>query len=137
MNPIFDAIGSAISAVVEPVADVFKAREERKTALETAKAKIQMQKQDSSYKLELTDQEWEALSVNKSDTTWKDEYITLSVVGIFNLIVLGALLQAFGHPQVLIGIKDAISALKDAGVDLAFIINATVLAGIGLKIWRR
>ena len=126
-----------VTALTDPIAKAYQAKQELKAAKETAKAKITMSKQDNDYKVELSDQEWEALALEKSDTTWKDEYVTVSIVSIVNLIVVGGLAAAFGEPRVLEGMAIAIQALVAAGVDLAFIINAVVLAAIGLKIWRR
>lgn len=126
-----------VGALLKPVSDAYQANQTRKTARDTAKAKIQLGKQDNEYKVELNDQEWESLNVKGLEASWKDEYVTVSIVSIVNLIVGGGILAAFGYPEVLQGMATAIAALTAAGVDLAFIINAVVLSAIGLKVWRR
>jgi hypothetical protein len=132
-----NAIVSLIGGLFKPLSDAYRANQERKAAHDAAKAKLAAKKVDNDYKVELTDQEWEALSKKGENGTWKDEYITVSIVSIINLIVLGGIMAAFGEERVLQGMGIAITALVNAGVDLPFIFNAVVLAGIGLKIWRR
>ncbi|MGB5608476.1 hypothetical protein, partial [Eudoraea sp.] len=124
-----------IASLFRPVADIFIQREARKMAKEAASAKLTQAKAEGAQKLELNKDEWEQLSVPGLDKSWKDEYITVSVVSIFNLILVGGIASAFGHNQVLTGVGLAIQALTTAGVDVGFLLEATVLAGIGLSIW--
>lgn len=125
-----------IAPFIEPIIGLFAKRQERKQAKEQAKAKLVQLKESNEAKALFTDQEWESLSVKGQSDTWKDEYVTVSVVSVFNLIVLGGILAAFGHIQLLHGIGIAMSALTEAGVDIGFLLEATVLAAIGLKVWR-
>lgn len=129
-------IKDVVLALFKPVSDIFKAREARKAARESAQAKLQQMKQSDQQQLELNKDEWEALQVKGMDRTWKDEYITVSTYSIFNLIVLGGILAAFGHPQVLEGVGIAIQALMLAGVDVGLLLTATAFAGLGLSIWK-
>lgn len=124
------------TALFKPLSDAYAANQQRKAAKESAKAKIKMAKQDGDLKLELNDQEWEALGVDRENASWKDEYVTVSIVSVFNLLIVGGIAAAFGHPQVLEGMVAAIGALTSAGVDVGFLLNAVVLAAIGLKVWR-
>lgn len=126
-----------VSGLFKPVTDIFKKREERKAAKEAASAKLSQAKVDQAHTLELSKDEWEQLAVQGLDNTWKDEYITVSVVSIFNLIVIGGLAAAFGFPQILTGVGIAITALTTAGVDVGFILTATVMAGLGLSVWKK
>jgi hypothetical protein len=126
-----------ITALFKPVADIFIKREERKAARESANAKLTHAKAENVQKLELNKDEWEQLSVPGLDKTWKDEYITISVVSIFNLIVVGGIASAFGHDEILIGVGLAVQALTTAGVDVGFLLTATVLAGLGLSVWKK
>ena len=84
----------------------------------------------------MTDAEWESIASEKQDSTWKDEYITVSVASILNLIVIGGIAAAFGEPRVLEGVSIALKALSDAGVDMGTLLTAVVFAAIGLKLWR-
>lgn len=126
-----------IAALFKPVASIFTAREQRKAAKEAAHAKLAHAKAEGFQQLELNKDEWEQLQVSGMMGSWKDEYVTVSVVSIFNIIVLGGILSAFGYPQVLAGIGTAIAALGEAGVDVGFLLEATILAGLGLSIWKK
>ena len=131
LNPL-----NMVAALFKPISEAYQANQARKTARETARAKLELARSDQQHALELSDQEWEALSADKQDTSWKDEYVTVSVVSIINLIVIGGIAAAFGKPQILEGVAIGITALANAGVDVGFILNAVVLAAIGLKVWR-
>lgn len=126
-----------LTILIEPIASIIRKRQDRKMAQQTAKTKIEQAKQDDSQVLEMNKDEWETLQVQGMDTTWKDEYVTVSVVSIFNLIVLGGILTAFGYPQFLEGVVIAVTALVAVGVDVGFLISAAVMAGLGLSVWKR
>lgn len=126
-----------LSALFQPVADIVNKRQERKILKHAANAKLAQAVQAGDHAIELNKDEWEQLQVKGMDQTWKDEYVTVSIVGILNIIVVGGLASAFGYPQVLTGIGTAIAALSTAGVDVGFLMEAAVLAGLGLSIWKR
>jgi len=126
-----------ITALFAPIAKIVTKRQDRKAAQQSAKNKLMQSKADDHQSLELNKDEWEQLQVTGMDTTWKDEFITVSVMNIFNIIVVGGVASAFGYPQLLEGIAVAITALSTTGVDVGFILEATVLAGLGLSIWKR
>jgi hypothetical protein len=126
-----------ISALFAPVANIFTARENRRLARQQAQGKLLQAQLDGSLKLELNKDEWENLQVKGMNESWKDEYVTVSVVSILNVIVVGGLASAFGYPEILTGIGTAIKALGETGVDIGFLLEAAVLAGLGLSIWKR
>ena len=125
-----------ISGLVSPITKYLGKRTERKINKDSIKGKIVQQKQGDNTSITLTDAEWEVVGQAMADKTWKDEYVTVSVVMIFNLYIVGGIAAAFGYPQVLTGVTTGITALVAAGVDLGFIITAVVLAAIGIKITR-
>lgn len=126
-----------IASLFKPVAEIFIKRETRKMAKEQARAKLTQAKAENAQTLELNKDEWEQLAIPGLDRTWKDEYVTVSVVSIFNLIVVGGIASAFGHDEILTGVGLAIHALTTAGVDVGFLLTATVLAGLGLSVWKK
>ena len=126
-----------LSSLFKPIAGIIGKRQDRKAAKEAAGAKLVAARQAGDQKLELNKDEWEHLAIDGLAGTWKDEYITVSVVSIFNVIVLGGLASAFGYPQILAGIGTAIQALTLAGVDVGFLLEATILAGLGLSVWKK
>ena len=127
----------AVQALFKPIAGIFKKREERKLVRETAVAKLAQAKHDGSLKLDLNKDEWENLQVKGMTESWKDEYVTVSIVSILNVIVVGGVAAGFGHPEILKGIATSIQALNAAGVDIGFLLEAAVLAGLGLSVWKR
>lgn len=126
-----------IKTLFAPVANIFAKREERKMAREAANAALAQAKVQNAQTLELNKDQWEQLQVQGMSNTWKDEYVTVSVVSIVNLVVVGGVLAAFGHPEMLEGLGIALSALGAQGIDMGFLIEAAVLAGLGLSIWKR
>jgi len=122
---------------VKPIAGVFQKREERKLATKQIEGKLAEAKMKGDQQVTFNDQELEVVRTKGLEGTWKDEYVTVSVVSVFNLIVVGGIATAFGYPQVLEGVGLAITALVSAGVDFGFILTATVTAAIGLNVWRK
>ena len=112
-------------------------REDRKGAEQSAENKLEQGQQSECATVELNEEEWEQLKVNGMDKTWKDEYITVSLMSIFNIVVVGGLASAFGYPEVLEGIVTSVTALTAIGVDVGFLLSATVLSGLGLSVWKR
>lgn len=126
-----------LKILLGPLTGIISQFQKKRMAQQTAKTKIEAAKQQHSATVELNKDEWEQLQVDGMDKTWKDEYVTVSVMSIFNLVVVGGLLSAFGYPDVLEGIVVAVTALTAIGVDVGFLLNATVLAGLGLSVWKR
>jgi len=124
-------------AVIAPLAQIVTNRQERKAATEQAAAKLVQSKQDGARQVLLKDQEIEAVLASGLGQTWKDEYVTVSLVSIINLLVIGGIAAAFGHGEVLQGLSIALQAIVAAGVNIGFLLEATVLAAIGLNVWRK
>ena len=125
-----------VTALFQPIAGIVQKRQERKMAQEAAAAKLASAKAENAQTIELNKDEWEQMQVAGMDKTWKDEYVTVSIVSILNLIVLGGVASGFGHTEILTGMATAILALSQAGVDVGFLMEASVLAGLGLSIWK-
>ena len=68
--------------------------------------------------------------------TWKDEYVTVSIVSIINIIMVGGIASAFGYPELIDGMVIALTKLAELGLDIGFLVTAVVLAAIGMKMWR-
>ena len=130
-------ITSLIGSIIDPVAKVINKRQDRKIADDTCKGKLRQAKQDGELKVELNDQEWERVNVSMQNSSWKDEYATVSVMSIFNLFVIGGVASAFGEPELMEGIVVAVTALTTVGVDVGLLIQVTVFAALGLHIVRK
>lgn len=122
---------------ISPVAKVFEKREERKTVQKQIDGKLAQAKMDGEKQVTFNDQELEQLQTQQKQQTWTDEYATVSILSILNLIVVGSIAAAFGEPRLLEGMGIAIMALVGSGVDIGFLIEAVTLAAIGLTVWRK
>lgn len=134
MNPVL----ALISTLFQPLADAYKANQDRKLAKETAVVKIQQTQLEDAQKVTLTDAEWEALAVAHQDSSWKDEYVTLIITAPIVALLFGGLWAALtGSKAVIEGVAIGLTSLASVGVDMGFLMNAVVLAAIGLKVWRK
>lgn len=134
---IISAIGGLLGGIAKPVTDVLNKRTERKMAEEAAKAKIKLNQQQGDQTVELTDAEAEALRWRSEGQSWKDEFVTVLVVGsVFFGMFAGSVLEAFGYPELLSAVLRSVAELEAAGVRVGFLCEAVVLAAVGLKIWR-
>ena len=134
MNPL-----SLVSTVVGGITGFFTKKQEIKQAKVTARAKLDSLKEQGSQTLELTDAEWESLSIQTQQDSWKDEYITLIITSPFITILLGSIGAALGYEwgtEVVNGTVQGLQEMKSLGMDYGTIINAVVFAAVGLKLWR-
>jgi hypothetical protein len=129
-------VTSLLTGIVSPIANIFAKKEERKTVKTQVEGKLALAKTNNKKQITLTDQEWESISASKQDTTWKDEYVTVIGTSPYLLIMIGAIFAAFGYPELLTGTTNAITQLKDVGVDVGHIVEVVVYAALGLKLWR-
>ena len=128
-----------IGTVISGITGFFTKKQELKGAVQSAKAKLEIAKVNGEQTIQMTDAEWESLSVQTQQGSWKDEYVTLIITAPFLLIILGSLCSALGFesgPLILQGALDGIQHLTALGMDYGFLINSVVLAAIGLKVWR-
>lgn len=116
----------------DAAAQAYKSRQERQQAEHTLEAKIVAAKQEGETQLQLSELERDVLAQWQQQSTWKDEYVTVSVVSIFNLVLVGGILAAFGRPEVLDGVQRAVVALTAIGVDVGLLLEATIFCALGL-----
>lgn len=123
-----------LKGLVSPISEAYKAKQELKKAKESASAKLSMAKQDSEFKLNFTHAEWEALSKQNEDGTWKDEYITVIITSPFILLFIAGVITGFtGDQSYLYSVNTGIKALKELGVDLGELMYVVVLAAVSIK----
>lgn len=123
--------------LIDPALELLRARQDRRRAISDADARIRVAQQETESSVILKRHEVEALAVKGLASSWKDEYITLSIILIFNLILAGGLLAAFGRPGVLEGVVIALEAMDAVGIDVGLLIKVTVFTGLGLYAWNR
>lgn len=134
MNPILSFLG----LLVKPVTDAYNKRQDIKAAKDAIKAEILKKKVDNTHTIEVSDQHWEAIAAQKSGDTWKDEYVTIIITAPIPGFFMGGLLETFGYGSQLIdGIILGIQQINAVGGTYGFLLEATVLAALGLSIWRK
>lgn len=127
-----------VSGIISPVTKVFTAREERKKAEKDLTYQLDRAKVDSNFNLQLTDQQWELLSKQAENDTWKDEFVTIVFVSPLIFTYLAALISAYTNDPIYINsitiANEQIQLLlNDADSKYSEIAYAVVLAAIGIK----
>ena len=123
--------------IVDKVGDYQIKKKEKEVLKVKTKAKLEMAKESNSHEVTLTDAEWESIAMSKSDSTWKDEYVTIIFTLPIPLILIGALVGAFtGDVTLLNGTLSGIEKLTNLGISWDDTTYAIVLAAVGLKVWR-
>ena len=135
MNPIV----TAVKALFAPIASIINKHQDRQIAKDSAKAKLIQAKQENHLRITMSDAEWEVMNSQMKGTTWTDEYVTVSIVSIVNLMVIGGLEAAVQGENafVLEGVALALTAMAEAGMNVGFVLEAVVLAAVGYSIWRK
>ena len=130
---------AAIPAAISGIAGYLGKGQEIKKTREQAQAKLRLKKETGDQNITLTDAEWESLSTQKQDSTWKDEYVTIVLTAPIIMVLIGAVWNGFdpSNDKLLTGTLRGISALRDIGLDYGLLSTAVVMAAVGLKIWRK
>lgn len=127
---------SGAGSIVKSIAGIFTANTRRKQAKESGIQKILQAQVDGGNSLNMSDAEWEAVNASKADSSWKDEYVTVVCTSPYVLIIIGAVANAFGAPEILQGAMTGIQKLQDIEIDVGEMVKVVVYAAVGLKLWR-
>lgn len=104
----------------------------------SAEAKLQMAKLTGEQNITLTDAEWEAISVQSNNDSWKDELVTITFVLPIWSIMIGCIYVAFtGEKALLDGTIKGIEVLQKLGIDFGELTYIVVLAAVGIKATRK
>lgn len=126
-----------IGTIVSGVTSFFTKKQEIKAAKVSAAGKLAQAKQADGTKVELTDAEWEAIAVKGTESSWKDEYVTIIITAPIVGVLAGAVWNAFtGNDKLLVGTLAGIKELNALGLNWDTLTVAVVFAAIGLKVWR-
>jgi hypothetical protein len=140
MSAILDFLTNGLSQIVKPITDIYAKKEERKIAHDAIIGQLNAAQQAGQQEVIVNDQHLDAILAAQNQFSWKDEYVTVSVVGIINAIMLGGILSGFGKPAFLEGAITGIKALAEVlqnGGNLGEMLKYTVYAAIGLNVWRK
>jgi hypothetical protein len=129
-------ISDIIAGVVSPVTNLLAKKEERKQAHQAANSALTAAQEANEHDVVVNDQHLEQILADKTATTWRDEYVTVSLIGIINAIIIGGVLQGFGFPEFLRGVLIGVTALTEM-IDLKWAMNAAVASSLGFSIWRK
>lgn len=128
------SISDIFSGLLSPVTKFITNYQDNKAAEKTAKAKLIQAKQDGDFNLSLSDKEWEMISKQAEDSTWKDEYVTLLITSPFLLLFLAAIISSLtGDTRYIDAVNAGITAIQSLGVDMGQLTYIVVLAAVGLK----
>ena len=131
-------VSAIVGIVSKPISAVVEKYIERKSNQDSIKGKARMAKQEGEKNITLTDSEWETVSKNAEDESWKDEAVTLVVLSPMVLILAGSLMIAYnGDGRVLEGTLAGIREMAVLGVDMGELMTIVVLAAVSLKVWRK
>lgn len=120
--------------LVQPIANIFVRREERKQAIGTIKAQAGAAEIDGEVAVKLSKAQWEIISKKAESGTWKDEYITLLITSPILVLFIGNMLAMLGFGTALVEANTAsLQALEKVGIDMGNLMLVTVLAAIGVK----
>jgi hypothetical protein len=134
MNFLVDGIKGLVGAIANPVSQAYQTNQKRKQSAESAKAKISLAKQTNDYKLELNEDEWESLSKQSENGTWKDEYVTIIITSPFVLLFVASIVSGFtGDMTYLKAVNLGIQNLKELGIKLDDLMYVVVLAAVSIK----
>ncbi len=132
------ALTAFFTSLISPVTSYFVKREDRKQMKVSAEAKLQMAKLTGEQNITLTDAEWEAISVQSNNDSWKDELVTITFVLPIWSIMIGCIYVAFtGEKALLDGTIKGIEVLQKLGIDFGELTYIVVLAAVGIKATRK
>ena len=133
---ILSTLGTIGSALVKPVTAIFVAREQRRQAKDAIAGQVALAKKNNEAQVNVQTSDWETLSKSQETSSWKDEYVTISVFSIFNVVVLGCVLEAFGfHGGVLAvdGVMKAVATLDSMDGNVSSLMWLVAAAAVSIK----
>ena len=136
MMPIADIAMGAARGIVAPIARIFQLKQERKTVVQTIQARAAQTQTEGEVSVNLKRAEWENIAQRLQGGTWKDEFITLIVFSPFIVAMAGAVLAAFGRPELSEAAANMFAVIHEMGVNYGDLLMIVTCAGIGIRIFR-
>tara|TARA_Y100000310_G_scaffold317410_1_gene370266 strand:+ start:245 stop:679 length:435 start_codon:yes stop_codon:yes gene_type:complete len=136
-SPVLELAKGAIGGLIQPITQLYTKKEERKQAKDAIKGQIAMAKQQGATEVSIKASDWEIASKGQEGGTWKDEYITVSIMSIFNAVILGSIMLAFGSEAggaLVTGVLEGIKTIDALDGTVGEMIKVTVYAGLSIKI---
>lgn len=119
---------------IEMIGNYQMKKKDIKMVATQAQAKLEMAKLAGKTEIALKDSEWEAIAQAKSDSTWKDEYVTLIITAPIVGVLGGSIWNAFtGNSRLLDGTLAGIDGLINLGMDYGVVMTMVVAAAVSVK----
>ena len=118
------AITSAISGIVQPIANVVQRRNDNKTTIEAIKAKAAAGAVEADAKVTLSKAEWQLMGLKLTQGSWKDEFLTIVLtLPLFAGLIPGTEIISANVQQLL-------------GDDYKTVFLVVVGASFGVRLWK-
>jgi type II secretory pathway pseudopilin PulG len=128
------SIMGILGTIVSPIANAYKAKQDVKIKANEALASITMAKQSGETQHTLNRDQWEALSKQAENGTWKDEYVTIVITSPFVLLFIASVVSGFTDDMRFVNaVNLGIYNLSNLGIDLGYLMSIVVLAAVGIK----
>ena len=123
-----------ISAVVGIIGSAFEKREERKINEKSLDAKLAIKRDDNTTEVTFNEQDWELLSKRNENNSWKDEYITLSMLFPVNVVFLSVFFGVIlARPDLIDAAIKAVDAVKTLVPNYEYLLGLVITAGLSIK----
>ena len=132
-----ELVTAAISGIVSPVTNYLGKRVERKQAKDEIKGKVAYAKQTGEHEVAMATEKWDLLSKEGEDKSWKDEYVTVSLVAPINVLVIDSILAAMGYSDgsATTGVLTAMATLRhEVGIPVGELTSLAVAAALSVKL---
>jgi len=139
MSIVKEAIVGAVSGAVAPIVSIFTKKTERKAAQDAINGQVHIAKLNNEAQVSIQASDWEIASKGAEASTWKDEYITLSVFMIFNAVIIGSVASAFGWSggtELVQGVLSGVKVLDSLDGNVGELVMVTAYAGLSIKFIR-
>lgn len=136
---IVGAVKGLASGLVAPVANIFAKKVERKMVKDEINGKVALARQNHETTVVMEASKWEVLSKEAEANSWKDEYVTLSVFTIFNAVIVGSVLSAFGFDGGALLVKGALdgaNTLDKMDGTVGTLIEVVAYAALSIKFYK-
>lgn len=127
MSILKDAIGG--------VTDFLGKKSDNKRAVAEIDGKVALAKSKGEDTVNVATAEWEKAKIASVDKSWKDEAVTVIILGPVVFIMAGVLWEAFtGDATFKESALEVITVFKEAGINYGYLLFAVVTCALGLKL---
>jgi len=120
-----------LATLVSPITGFFTKRNDNKTKVKQQKIQRLMNADDKEA-------EWEAISAEGGNHSWKDEWVTLIITLPIPVIFVSVMLAVMlDNPLIAQAAKDGVAAIKELVPNYGELLYIVCLAAIGIKAFKK